>query len=111
MEIGSNFRNLAEDSGKVRSHVKEFSLGEVASHCTPDSCWVVYEDSVYDVTDFVREHPAGSEILLEHAGYDITDVFQDTGHSQGALNIMTSYYIGELSQTERTYKIPSKLKN
>ena len=34
---------------------------------------------VYDVTEFLAEHPGGEEILLETAGTDSTEAFEDVG--------------------------------
>lgn len=36
-------------------------------------------------------------MLLEHAGKDSTDAFEDIGHSSGARNLLTGFYIGNLS--------------
>jgi cytochrome b involved in lipid metabolism len=37
-------------------------------HNTMDDCWIVIEESVYDISDFLSEHPGGAEILMEYAG-------------------------------------------
>ena len=36
---------------------------------------------VYDVTKYLDDHPGGSEIIVEYAGKDATDMFEDIGHS------------------------------
>lgn len=41
---------------------------EVASHKSPDSCWIVIDGKVYDVTKFLDKHPGGRSILLRQAG-------------------------------------------
>ena len=33
----------------------EYSLEEVSQHCYTDSCWMVYADKAYDITQFVYE--------------------------------------------------------
>lgn len=55
--------------------MKEFTLQEVSQHTTKDSCWVIIHGQVYDVTDFLSEHPGGSKILLRYAGKDATKKF------------------------------------
>jgi cytochrome b involved in lipid metabolism len=70
----------------------------VASHCTQDSCWMVVDDKVYDLTDFLDFHPAGTEIMLEHAGTDASTAFFEKGHSIGAQLMLEKYYIGELTK-------------
>ncbi|KAL2175446.1 cytochrome b5-like protein [Thermothelomyces heterothallicus CBS 202.75] len=56
----------------------------IAKHTTPDSCWVVLHGNVYDVTDFLREHPGGSRIILQLAGRDATAEY-DPIHPPGTL--------------------------
>ncbi|KAK3363118.1 FMN-dependent dehydrogenase-domain-containing protein [Lasiosphaeria hispida] len=63
---------------------KVFSAEEVAQHKSADSCWVVLYGIVYDVTDFLSEHPGGSKIILQLAGQDATDEF-DPVHPPGTL--------------------------
>jgi flavocytochrome c len=49
---------------------------ELAQHATPSSCWVALYGSVYDFTDFLEEHPAGPQAILEFAGQDGTSKFE-----------------------------------
>lgn len=41
---------------------------DVAKHDSADSCWVIIEGHVYDVTDFLNEHPGGAQSILRLAG-------------------------------------------
>merc|ERR1711974_168013 len=45
---------------------------------------------------FLDEHPGGEEILIENAGVDSTENFEDVGHSSDAREMLQEYYIGEL---------------
>lgn len=60
------------------------SVCPVAKHTSPDSCWVVLHGNVYDVTDFLPEHPGGSRIILQLAGRDATAEY-DPIHPPGTL--------------------------
>lgn len=42
------------------------------------------------------QHPGGEEVLLEQAGKDATEEFEDVGHSSDAREVMKKYKIGEL---------------
>ncbi|NWZ70142.1 CYB5B protein, partial [Acrocephalus arundinaceus] len=42
------------------------------------------------------QHPGGEEVLLEQAGRDATESFEDVGHSTDAREMMKQYYIGEV---------------
>ncbi|KAF2860273.1 hypothetical protein K470DRAFT_217448 [Piedraia hortae CBS 480.64] len=48
---------------------------EVAKHNSRESCWVIIHGRVYDVTDFLPDHPGGPNIILKHAGGDATEEF------------------------------------
>ncbi|KAI9903074.1 hypothetical protein N3K66_002426 [Trichothecium roseum] len=63
---------------------KIFDAAEVAKHNTPESCWVILYGNVYDVTDFLSEHPGGSKIILKLAGKDATEEY-DPVHPPGTL--------------------------
>jgi L-lactate dehydrogenase (cytochrome) len=49
------------------------NLLQVQRHNDCDSCWVIVEGEVYDVTDFLEEHPGGANIILRYAGKDATE--------------------------------------
>lgn len=51
---------------------------------------------VYDVTKYLNEHPGGPEIVLDYAGKDADDMFEDIGHSSGAREKLKSLLIGSL---------------
>ncbi|QRW01980.1 FMN-dependent alpha-hydroxy acid dehydrogenase [Ceratobasidium sp. AG-Ba] len=52
------------------------SAKDVATHNTPNSCWIIVSGKVYDVTEFLSEHPGGSTVLLKHAGRDATAAYE-----------------------------------
>ncbi|XP_055641707.1 uncharacterized protein LOC129778676 [Toxorhynchites rutilus septentrionalis] len=88
---------------------KQITLDEVSYHDTFSDCWIVLYDRVYDVTKFLRQHPGGHDVLLEHAGRDATIAFIGTGHSEAAIASLKLYEIGELPQRECIYRSARKL--
>ncbi|GAA6034368.1 hypothetical protein JCM8097_002691 [Rhodosporidiobolus ruineniae] len=54
---------------------KSFTLKDVSAHKSADSAWLVVENGVYDVTDFLEEHPGGKKVLLSQCGKDATEKF------------------------------------
>merc|ERR1719428_290547 len=48
---------------------------EVAKHNNKQSCWVILNDRVLDVTDFLKDHPGGELAILTFAGKDATEEF------------------------------------
>lgn len=78
-----------------------FSLKQVARHNTEDSCWVIYKDKVYNVTEFIKDHPGGDELILNYAGKDVTAIMKDVlehEHSDAAYEILQDYFIGHIKE-------------
>ncbi|KAG9042290.1 Cytochrome b2, mitochondrial precursor [Serendipita sp. 407] len=51
------------------------SYEEVKRHNTAESCWVIINGIVYDVTEFLDVHPGGRHVILKAAGTDATRLF------------------------------------
>merc|ERR1712093_588410 len=79
---------------------KTFKLAEVAEHNTAEDCWIVIDNKVYDVTAFIDDHPGGAEVLLDVAGEDGTDGFEDVGHSSEAVAMLKDYLVGDVDPAE-----------
>ena len=59
---------------------------------------------VYDVTEFIFDHPGGEELILQYAGKDVSEVMKDPIehlHSESAYEILENYYIGDLDSTAK----------
>jgi len=81
--------------------VKKYSLAEVQEKAAAKQPWIVINDSVYDVAEFLNDHPGGEEVLLEQTGKDATEEFEDVGHSSDAREVMQKYKIGELIEEDK----------
>lgn len=70
----------------VRVTVADVSVfrDEVSQHASESSCWLAIDGVVYDMTNFLNEHPGGKKALLREAGKDATDSF-DAVHSRELL--------------------------
>ncbi|KAJ8520449.1 hypothetical protein ONZ45_g2736 [Pleurotus djamor] len=73
------------------------STAAVAEHASRDSCWIIVHSKVYDVTDFLDEHPGGSKIILKYAGVDATEAYEPI-HPPNAItdNLPTNKHIGSI---------------
>ncbi|KAF8898601.1 FMN-dependent dehydrogenase-domain-containing protein [Infundibulicybe gibba] len=78
--------------------MSSWSLEQVAEHNSTNSCWVIIQNKVYDVTDFLSEHPGGAQIILKYAGRDATPAYEPI-HPPDALdrNLPLSKHLGPLS--------------
>lgn len=73
-----------------------FKIEGVEKHNKNDDCWIIIEGNVCNVTQFLGDHPGGSDILLMYAGKDCTNEFKDIGHSYDAQDLVKKYKIGKL---------------
>ncbi|XP_066156562.1 cytochrome b5-like isoform X2 [Euwallacea fornicatus] len=88
--------------------VQEYSFEEIKKHNNKNSTWFVINNDVYDVTEFLNEHPGGEEVLIEQAGKEATESFEDVGHSSDAREMMEKYKIGTMVASERNPDLPRK---
>lgn len=58
--------------------------------------------AVYDVSEYVRDHPGGADVLLEAGGTDATQAYHDVGHSEDADSILESFCIGTVANACKT---------
>jgi len=73
----------------------------VSNHKSLDSCWVCIKGDLYDVTDFLPQHPGGSKIILQLAGdIDATEEFESI-HPPGTLedNLKPEAKLGRIDTT------------
>ncbi|KAI5464646.1 cytochrome b5-like heme/steroid binding domain-containing protein [Mariannaea sp. PMI_226] len=77
---------------------KIFTYQDVAEHNTKNDMFVVIHDKVYDCTKFLDEHPGGEEVMLDVAGQDSTEAFEDVGHSDEAREVLEKLYVGDLKR-------------
>lgn len=80
---------------------KSITLAELANHTTKDDCWLAVEGKVYNVTNFIDQHPGGDRIL-KGCGKDATQLFNSIeggrGHSDFAKSTAKDFYIGVLAK-------------
>ena len=105
-----------EESDKVRAgHViqglPEFSLQEVAKHKTEETgVWVTFGDGVYDITDFLHQHPGGSEKIVLAAGSSIEPYWAVFGahNTDEVREILEGLRIGNVALKDRGEKATAK---
>ncbi|KAJ2986036.1 hypothetical protein NUW58_g5223 [Xylaria curta] len=55
----------------------EFDGTEVAKHNTNEDCWVVINGKIWDVSEFLRDHPGGASVIAAYSGRDATDAYNE----------------------------------
>merc|ERR1712087_557203 len=91
------YRNSKKNN---QTMTKTYRLSEIKSHNTKKSSWMVIHNKVYNITDFISDHPGGEEVLLDLAGQECTEAFEDIGHSNDARDILADLFIGDLHEDD-----------
>lgn len=63
------------------STIRTITSNELAEHKSKESCWLAIYGKVYDVTNFLEEHPGGAGLLLKSAGTDATSAYESIHNS------------------------------
>ena len=92
----NNYNNMKiSTETKESSSIKQITKEALSKHNNAKDCWVSIDDKIYDLTDFLEEHPAGPQSILDLAGKDATEIF-DSVHTRGMLDDFD--VIGELKK-------------
>eukprot|EP00039_Didymoeca_costata_P020670 m.342079 g.342079 ORF g.342079 m.342079 type:complete len:610 (+) comp20876_c0_seq1:138-1967(+) len=92
---------------KPSAFEKSYTRTEVSKHdgSLPDgSIWVTYMDGVYDVTEFIKEHPGGA-FILQAAGGSVDDFWEFWAYhhsSAKVIKFLDNLRIGKLKDYEAT---------
>lgn len=93
------------DSGEERptagEHLRRISPEELARHDSRNSCWKAIEGNVYDITDYIDDHPTSPRVLTQWCGRESTEAWRTKGrgraHSGRAAELLEQYRIGTLA--------------
>lgn len=105
-------RNNLSDYGSAIPGLKEYSKSEVSKHNDPRNggrVWVIYKSGVYDITEFIGQHPGGEKILLGGGG-DIEPFWNlyAVHKNDQVLDMLESYRIGNLRSEEVNRDVQSE---
>ena len=87
--------------------MREVTPRQLAQHASSESCWIVIEGFVYDVTEF--HHPGGNDRLFDLGGMDATQAFLAIGHSPVAQKELTKLLVGRLVDDSSLKPTPAPL--
>ena len=74
----------------------KYTLEDVSVHNTKDDCWIIINDGVYDVTEFLSIHPGGKSIVISVAGKDATEYFHELHRPDILEEVGNDYLIGHV---------------
>lgn len=86
------------------------NMTEISKHNKATDCWMLISGKVYNITSFFGSHPGGNNTMAPTCGTDATIAYKtkdpyaqsstgSTAHSSNAVNMLASYFIGNLNQT------------
>jgi|TARA_B100000003_G_scaffold167625_1_gene154239 cytochrome b involved in lipid metabolism len=75
-----------------------YTRDEIARHASVDDLWVIIDDKVYDLTDYVDEHPGGVDAIAKNGGGDATEGFKGPQHPSRVFDIVEEYRVGVLAR-------------
>lgn len=74
-----------------------YTAAEVAAHRTAQDCWTSINGGVYDVTEWIRNHPGGEGPILSLCGQDGTAAFMGQhGSDSRPQRALAGFKIGTL---------------
>ncbi len=102
-KYGGHVQKLQPQAKKPKRQlvVGAWTREEVAKHTSMEDCWIVIQDQstkewkVYDVTDYIDEHPGGTAIMT-NAGGDATAGFHGPQHPHTVFEMVNEFCIGTL---------------
>ncbi len=76
-----------------------YTLTQVGAHGTQTSCWSAINGNVYDLTQWITEHPGGESAILSICGKDGSAAFNGQhGGMEKQAAILATFKIGTLTE-------------
>lgn len=109
-ETDQENKNEGEDNPAIQNttqspqaaQAQAYTAADVAKHSDSSNCWLIINGSVYNVTNFIPQHPGGEAAIVPYCGKEASKAFatQDKpggdGHSPTADALLKDYFIGNL---------------
>jgi len=92
---GNNQNNQTKNTNRKNTINEKYKLNEVAKHNSRSDAWIIIDNNVYDITNWIDKHPGGN-IIMRGVGKNATELFITFGHSEKARQILHQYFIGTL---------------
>lgn len=89
---------------------RTYTRADVAKRNTSKACWVTFQGFVYDITEFLEDHPGGDDVILEYAGKDVGEIMKDPlshSHSKSAFSMLEDFKIGQLADNASNTDVTS----
>ncbi len=95
------FKNTSQNGATAQTSNMPLTIGEVAKHNSSGDCWIIIQNSVYNVTQYLNLHPGGSNRVVPFCGQDATSAFVTKdgqgSHSAQADRDLSQLKLGQLN--------------
>jgi sulfite oxidase len=86
--------------------LKKYTYEEISKHTSKENgIWVTYKDSVFDITDFINNHPGGKDKIMLAAGKGIEpywDIYKQHTNNESIVNdILNPMRIGFIKEYDK----------
>ncbi len=90
-------KNESESLSENLYRGAEYTLDDVVLHNSESDCWTVINGNVYDLTEWINNHPGGSSAIISLCGKDGSSAFNaQHGGSSGPEMTLEEFYVGAL---------------
>lgn len=102
-ESSQTTQTTESQSTTIQTTLNDATLSQ---HASASSCWLIINNNVYDVTQYIPFHPGGQQRIISYCGKDATQAFNTKGghgkHSSSASQTLANYYIGSYNASIET---------
>ncbi len=85
---------------KTTKILKVIKVREIIKHNNEKDCWIVIGKKVYDITNYIKKHPAPPAMLIKYCGKDGSKAFKskDIGkdHNPQSYKLLEMMVVGKL---------------
>lgn len=105
-EVSNEETQVIDNSKPGEVKQSEYDLVEIAKHNKAEDCWLLINDKIYDVTEYIAgaKHPGGAAILEGCGQANGTELFatrpmgSGTPHPDKAYAYLENFYIANLKK-------------
>ncbi len=98
-EATQDASEIVSDTTGTAPEGKTYSMMEVATHNTESSCWSAIDNTIYDLTKWIPQHPGGRNAILGLCGKDGTNAFHGQhGDAKRQADVLKKMKIATLSK-------------
>jgi cytochrome b involved in lipid metabolism len=76
--------------------MNQYTTEEIKKHNSKGDCWIIINNTVYDVSDFLSIHPGGPRIILTVGGSEATEYYDELHHPDILREVGEEYIIGNV---------------